>query len=290
MSGLVDARTRIYAVGDVHGRSDLLAAATAAIEADARARAADGRKPVIVLLGDYVDRGDDARGVLDLILGLRARSPRDGLVCLIGNHEAALLDFVADPVAGARWLAMGGRQTLASYGVPVAARADAAALGDARDRFVAALGPHLELLSSGLARLHRSGRALFAHAGFDPDCAEDAQPDAVLLWGAPARPLPAGLTLVHGHFDAPAPTIGPDRVGIDTGAYHSGVLTVLRLDDGSGWIAPAATGRGPAGGGLGGQSPSSQSPSGQNPSGQNPSGRGSSGRGSSGRGLTGSSP
>jgi len=234
----VESQTRIYAIGDVHGRRDLLAAAIAAVETDAQARSGDGRRFRIVLLGDYVDRGDDSRGVLDLLTHLRQRRDPDALVCLSGNHEAALLAFVADPVGGASWLAMGGRQTLASYGVRLTARADAAALFAARDRFVAALGPHLTFLTTCLERIHRSGSVIFAHAGYDPDAAEAAQPDDVLLWGAPARALPQGMALVHGHFAASAPAVGRDRIGIDTGAYHSGVLTVLRLDPAPGWLAP----------------------------------------------------
>ena len=109
---------RLYVVGDVHGRIDLLELMLRKILADFVIRAGDGRRPKVIFIGDILDRGDFAR---DVVRKLRALSGRTGpygeVITLMGNHEAALLAFLDDPARGARWLRYGGMQTLASYGV-----------------------------------------------------------------------------------------------------------------------------------------------------------------------------
>ena len=230
---------RIYAVGDIHGRADLLARILARIDEDAAARAGDGRRTRLVFLGDYIDRGDNARAVLAQLRAIRdARG--DAVRFLRGNHEAALASFLSDPVAGAQWLDFGGRQTLASYGVTLAATSDPAALVAAQTAFRAALGADLAFLDSALIPVMRSGDVIFAHAGVDPGVALNAQTEDALLWGSPrflAAGGPAGLLVVHGHFDAPEPMRGPGRLGVDTGAYYSGVLTAVRLDAGIAFLS-----------------------------------------------------
>ena len=235
----VDPGERVYAVGDVHGRADLLAPLIGRIGADAESRA-DGRALRLIFLGDYIDRGDGSRETLDLLLRVRQATPADGVVFLRGNHEAALLDFVADPAAGAAWLEIGGRQTLASYGVAVPGPgASTDRLATARDALVAAMGAHLDLVRR-TRLMARSGAAVFAHAGFDPGVPDAEQSEGVLLWGeAPPGAAASGASalLVHGHFATDAPVESPTRINVDTGAFHSGRLTAVRLDAARGFLS-----------------------------------------------------
>lgn len=225
---------RVYTVGDIHGRADLLEPLLTRIAADAEVRR-DGRETRHVFLGDYIDRGDDSRQVLDRLLALRAEAG-EAAVCLKGNHEAALLEFVDDPVGGARWLGFGGDRTLLSYGVPVPRDlSDAGALQAAGAALHAALGDHLAFLRS-LPCLWRSGDYVFVHAALAPRVALEAQQESDMLWGnrrflRQGCGLP-GLRVVHGHYDDPEPVVRPERICIDTGAYYSERLTALCLDAG----------------------------------------------------------
>lgn len=223
---------RIYAVGDIHGRSDLLARLLDAIVED-MAQFDDGRCAWLVFLGDYIDRGDDSATVLDL-LGDLAAEPAIDAIFLEGNHEAALLQFLDDPLGAQDWIGFGGQQTLASYGVrPPSGEDDAKALRQVRDDLLAALGPHLEFLR-GLAPFARSGDVAFVHAAVDPGRACPLEESPALRWGHPAflvpEPVP-GLRIVHGHYDDGAPVVHPGRICVDTGAYYTGRLTAARLDD-----------------------------------------------------------
>ena len=233
----VSSGERVYAIGDVHGRRDLLLRLFDLIVRDAR-RFDDGRVPRLVFLGDYVDRGDDSAAVLDVLCDLAAEG-LTGLDFLLGNHEAALLAFLDTPARGRSWLAYGGRQTLASYGVaPPGERADEEELTRARDLLRAAMGRHREFLET-LKPCARSGEVLFVHAGVNPEAASPEDDRHALLWGHPAcrgpEPIP-GLRLVHGHFDAPAPVVHRGRICVDTGAFYTGRLTAVRLDDGEAFL------------------------------------------------------
>ena len=228
---VVDAAVRVYAVGDIHGRHDLLDLMFEKIAADHTARD-DGRQLRVVFLGDYVDRGDHTREVLDRLCLIRERMCED-TIFLTGNHEAALLDFLERPEEGANWLDFGGMQTLASYGVaPPRDRADVGQLRLARDEFHAAVAEHLPFLR-GLERMWRSGDVMFVHAGLDAGRPLDQQSDAAVLWGSgnsPTEPVIDGIRIVHGHFDRAEPVVSAGRVCVDTGAYYSGRLTAVRLD------------------------------------------------------------
>lgn len=223
---------RLYVIGDVHGRNDLLVAMLDRIARDAAA-ISDGRKSRLVLLGDYVDRGDQSAQVLDTLSALWAQKSR---TCdfLTGNHEAAMLAFLEDPIAGADWLDWGGRQTLTSYGIaPPPRKPGQVDLLDARDALHQKLGKHLPFLQS-LKRYVVSGDVICAHASLDPTLSLHDQPDAALLWGQPPSGQKAGLPghrLVHGHFADYQPVVRAERICVDTGAYYSGRLTAVRLDD-----------------------------------------------------------
>ncbi|MEO1502378.1 MAG: metallophosphoesterase [Pseudomonadota bacterium] len=224
---------RIYAVGDIHGRSDLFEELLTRLRRDADGQT-DERRSILVLLGDYVDRGDHSREVLDQILKeAQSDGPWTQIVALRGNHEAALLDFLEDPEKGAAWLSFGGKQTLASYGVPVAkARPDTKELSDMAQALSRAMGDHVSFLNR-TARAYRSGDVVFAHAGVASDVPLSDQSEAAVLWGRSdfleVGP-PPGLRVVHGHWDDYEPVVTEQRLCLDTGAYYSGRLTAARLD------------------------------------------------------------
>jgi len=216
----------VYAVGDVHGCLAHLRALEALIVADAAEVA--GEK-WIVMLGDYVDRGPRSAEVLDHLM---ARPPAGfQRFCLAGNHEAMMLDFLAAPSAGSPWLTFGGVETLASYGI------DAGAVNwNDTNRARAIIDSHipvehLDFLRKCPLYLALPG-TLMVHAGIRPGIALERQQEADLLWirqpflGAE---LPDGERVVHGHTPAQEPVVTKSRLGIDTGAFATGVLTAARL-------------------------------------------------------------
>jgi serine/threonine protein phosphatase 1 len=222
----------IYAVGDVHGRLDLLEPLAANIAADMAASACTER-PMLVFLGDYVDRGPASAGVIDLILELSAE-PALEVRALKGNHEEALLMFLEDASFGATWMGHGGAATLASYGVqPPNTRTDPEVWEGVRDAFAAALPPsHLAFLRD-LELMATEGDYAFVHAGVRPGVPLDRQAERDLLWiryEFLEAPGPFGKVIVHGHTPMEQPQVTPHRLGVDTGAYATGVLTAVRLD------------------------------------------------------------
>jgi len=228
----------VYAIGDIHGRDDLLVRLRETIRADAQAAAreaaAEGRpapQPVVIHLGDYVDRGLHSREAIGLLLD--APLPGFESIHLKGNHEDMLLRFLDDPSIGRVWLANGGDATLASYGVgnwrpPL----DDAGLEDLRHRLRAALPPrHLAFLR-GLAHCHEEGDYLFVHAGVRPGVAPAERRPEDMMWirdGFLDSRADHGQMVVHGHSIEYRPDERPNRIGIDTGAFATGRLTALAL-------------------------------------------------------------
>ena len=226
---------RIYAVGDIHGRADLLNEMFKRIAMDA-AEHKDARNPRIILLGDYIDRGDNSRDVIDLMLSVVETLPQDRLQFLMGNHEAALLAFLQDPTERSEWLRFGGLQTLSSYSVaPPKSNPTDAELVAVADALRASMGQaHLDFMMS-FQRYLTSGDVVFAHAGLETSVALAEQDDDAILWGRSdfiETGGVEGLRVIHGHYDATEPVILPTRVCVDTGAYYSGRLTAIRLDEG----------------------------------------------------------
>ncbi|MGD9502473.1 MAG: metallophosphoesterase [Methyloceanibacter sp.] len=222
----------LYAVGDIHGRLDLLRDLLQLIEDDAQSRAHATRR-TLVFLGDYIDRGPDSSGVVaDLI----ARAfPGFDAHFLKGNHEAILLDFLDDPLHLGHWLMNGGQETMESYGVDTEALAAARAAPEAwREAFAAAL-PETHLRFFRTLKLSVTiGDYLFVHAGVRPGVPLAGQSEDDLVWIR--RPFldhagSFGKVVVHGHTPAPLPVVRPNRIGIDTGAVFSDRLTALRLED-----------------------------------------------------------
>jgi serine/threonine protein phosphatase 1 len=221
---------RIYAIGDVHGRLDKLVA----LEAQIAAHAAASPPPPdasVILLGDYIDRGPDSRGVVEHLLsrtlaGLPTR-------CLLGNHEAALLEFLESPAIGPAWLSFGGMATLASYGVTQPSQPVADRMEWLRQDLAGKIPrTHLDFLR-GLEHSIERGGFLFVHAGVRPGRGLDRQSLTDLLeirepFLGHRGALP--WRVVHGHTVTDAPELLPHRIGIDTGAYASGRLTCAVIE------------------------------------------------------------
>ena len=215
-----------YAIGDIHGMDDLLADMLAAIDADI---AAHGLPATVVFLGDVVNRGPQTRQVLDRLVAGPNR-PDQAWIVLRGNHEQAMLDAVTmgDEAIFRRWLKMGGMQALASYG---GTRKHATP-----DRARDLIDPsHVGFLAT-LPLTHVVGEHLFVHAGVEPGVPLDRQRARKLttIRGAflkKSHGLP--YVVVHGHTPAVGgPLLGPGRIGIDTGAYATGILTALAIGPG----------------------------------------------------------
>ena len=222
---------RIYCIGDIHGRLDLLLQLHGSIEQDAAGF--EGEK-TLVYLGDYIDRGEQSKEVVDLLLG----QPMPGFeaVCLLGNHEQTLLDFLQHPRAVMSWLVYGGRATLQSYGISVWREVSPQDMNDLRDELTANLPQaHLEFFQS-LKPFHVAGNYGFVHAGIRPGVALQAQRSEDLLWireeFTESRETHE-LIIVHGHTIRPEVEILPNRIGIDTGAFDTGILSCLVLEGSS---------------------------------------------------------
>lgn len=234
MSGIhfLDARgpggTRLYAIGDVHGRRDLLAEMHARIRAELiRDRPADWR---IIHLGDYVDRGPDSKGVLDLLIAAKEADSR--VLTLAGNHDIGFLEFLAHPTPKGLFALFGGPETARSYGVELDL-ADPRRFREGSEELVRTVPPaHVALLRT-LDFSCTFGDFFFCHAGIRPGVPLGEQERMDLIWIRDAFldwPHLHPRVIVHGHTPAPEPEVMPNRVNIDTGAYKTGRLTALVID------------------------------------------------------------
>lgn len=219
---------RMYCIGDIHGRADLLAELQQTILADAADF--DGRCQLLYL-GDYVDRGEQSRQVLDLLTA----GPPTGFeqIHLLGNHEQAMLDFLLDPVAMAGWLTWGGSATLRSYGIHVGLVGSRQELLAARDRLAAKLPQSHHALLESCLPAHAEGSYYFVHAGVRPGVPLEKQAIEDQLWIREEfthSQANHGAIVVHGHSISEQVEFRPNRIGIDTGAFCTGVLTALVLE------------------------------------------------------------
>jgi len=222
---------RLYAIGDIHGRADLLDELHERIIVDAE-NASSSTVTISVYLGDYVDRGPHSMGVIERLIG----NPLPGFlkVNLKGNHEDMLLRFLDDPAQGLGWIANGGAATMASYGLTLKdGNLTSERLPSIRDEFVARLPcEHLKFLQSLLVS-YVSGDYILVHAGIRPGVPLENQSEDDLLWIRDAflhSPRKHGKVIVHGHTPTTEPELHPNRIGIDTAAHTSGVLTCLVLE------------------------------------------------------------
>lgn len=229
---------RAYAIGDVHGRLDLLLAMEEKIRADLR-ESGRGLDSIVIHLGDFVDRGFESRKVLDHLAKQTGMGPSQ--VLLLGNHDLWLREFAAGGDTygdqAASWIRFGGDATLLSYGVkldlrqPEPERFDEARIQLQR-RFPAEHAAFLDRLELAFCM----GDYFFCHAGIRPEVPLERQIEGDLLWIR--EPFlswdgDCGKIIVHGHTVDEAPVIRSNRIGIDTGACWTGRLTCLVLEGSS---------------------------------------------------------
>ena len=219
---------RIYSVGDIHGRADLLEQLHEKIKTDAKTYTG---KKTIVYLGDYIDRGEQSRQVIETLLS----NPLEDFnaIHLQGNHEKAMLDFIEYPGAAAAWLSFGGRETLNSYGIPLAYIPSTRKVADLAKQLDEKLPDEHRTFMSNCLESWQCGSYFFVHAGIRPGVALDKQKVEDKLWiredflGSTTN---HGVIVVHGHSTNLQPELLPNRIGIDTAAFNSGVLTCLVLE------------------------------------------------------------
>lgn len=211
----------ICVIGDVHGCLPLLERMLQKVPQDHQ----------VILAGDYIDRGEQSAAVL------RALSARTDVMCLMGNHEEMLLQFLVEGASeGGRWIRNGGLETLASFGISTARlQMSEDELTECRDALVLEMGaPLLEWLA-GLESAALTGNVLVSHAGANPHKPADAQSKDALRWGHPdfqRTPREDGFWVVHGHTIVAQAVASQGRIAVDTGAYASGRLSAVCLDGG----------------------------------------------------------
>lgn len=226
---------RVYAIGDIHGRSDLLDELLDRVAADTTARGS--ADTLVIFLGDLIDRGPDSRGVVE-----RLRQFSRGPIAtrfLMGNHEEVFLKALRGDLRALRFLIrIGGRETILSYGV---GEDDYRAL-DFHDlmTLIQRRVPreHVEFLA-GFERWIEAGDYLFVHAGIRPGVALEDQESSDLRWIRDdflRHRDDFGKVIVHGHSITQEVDIRPNRIGIDTGAYASGRLTAIGLEGAERWF------------------------------------------------------
>ena len=234
----IPAGHRVYAIGDIHGRDDLLAEMLVRVEDDCRARGK--ARVVLVFLGDLIDRGPSSAQVLERLSQYRPEGVR--LVFLAGNHEEVMLRALdGDTGVLPDWLRFGGAECLASYGLEpprLKGMAPAEALREIRS---AVPSSHVAFLR-GFDDTFRAGDYLFVHAGIRPGIPLAQQSQADLRWirepflGDRAE---HGFVVVHGHTIREEVEEHHNRIGIDTGAYRFGTLTALALEGTDRWLLQA---------------------------------------------------
>jgi serine/threonine protein phosphatase 1 len=216
----------VVVIGDIHGRIDLLERMLAQI-----GETLPEATPVFV--GDYVDRGEESAAVLARLMETSGK----GAVCLMGNHEEMLLNYLDDPEGrGGTWLRNGGLQTLASFGVGgVSANTRGLELARARDELVVRMGEEMIGWLRERPLWWRSGSVGVVHAGADPTQPIEAQERRNLLWGHKdfrRKARSDGLWIVHGHTIVADAGIEGGRISVDTGAYATGLLSGVVLGAG----------------------------------------------------------
>jgi len=215
---------RAYAIGDIHGCDAQLAELQAKISQDVKTMPA-GMVRRVIYLGDYVDRGPGSKAVVERL----RQEAKENTIHLMGNHEQLMLDFIDGYPGGESWLRVGGAQTLESYGVrPKSGSIEAATTTEIREELTGLLPEAHDAFLRELRSLYRLGDFVFVHAGIDPDFPIEAQKVSDLLWVRNKfldSKLDHGCIIVHGHTVRRAPQVFENRLGIDTGAFATGVLT-----------------------------------------------------------------
>jgi serine/threonine protein phosphatase 1 len=219
---------RVYAIGDVHGRADLLAQLLSEIDADLKEHPVP--RATYVFLGDYIDRGPDSRRVLDLLV---TRSHRHETVFLKGNHEVLVEQFLRNPESFATWRDVGGIDTLLSYGIRPPSNPDAAEQMMLARQLAEVLPPARRQFLRNLRRSFSCGDFFFVHAGVRPGVPLSQQTDEDLFWIRDEFLYSEerfGKIIVHGHNPVMDVEFYPNRINIDTGAFATWRLSCLRIE------------------------------------------------------------
>ena len=220
---------RIYAIGDIHGRADLLSGLFEHIDNDLKSRPTS--EAIQVLLGDYIDRGSGSRQVIEMLI---ARRQSHNLMLLKGNHEECVLHFLRDPSMLSQWKTIGGLNTVLSYGVTPPRTFDEKSQREVAAAFLESMPETHHRFLQGLALSFCCGDFFFVHAGVRPGIPLQTQSQHDLLWIRDDFLLHEedfGKIVVHGHTPTQEPEVRPNRINIDTGAYATGRLTCLVLED-----------------------------------------------------------
>jgi serine/threonine protein phosphatase 1 len=218
----------VYVVGDLHGRADLLELASRAIADDAAASPA--LTPLTVFLGDYVDRGAQSADIIERLANRHFPTP---IETLLGNHEFMMLRALESDAELERWSQFGGLNTLFSYGVDVRPLQLGTGISQARLAFAAAMPAHHRSFLSHLRLKFEMGDYFFCHAGIRPQTPLAEQVVEDLIWIREAFTASTQMhekKIVHGHTPVKAAELLPNRINIDTGAYITNLLSVLRLE------------------------------------------------------------
>ena len=217
---------RVYAIGDIHGCITELKSLFADIQTDLKAYPVG--EHVIIALAAYVDRGPDSRAVLDFLIEKKQTDP---MICLCGNHDQRMLEFLDIPEqVGDSFLRFGGQQMLESYGLEIGGDRDIASL--ARELKAVVPSSHLRFLNS-LALSHSEGDYFFVHAGVKPGIPLDRQEPGDMLWIRNEFLIHQGsfdAVVVHGHTPGDFVDIRPNRINLDTYCFDSGVLSCAVLE------------------------------------------------------------
>jgi serine/threonine protein phosphatase 1 len=220
----------LYAVGDIHGRFDLLTAVVNKIVQ--HSKTIPECKKSLIFLGDYIDRGPDSKRVIEFLASLPGTLPDWELVFLRGNHDQAVLDFLGDPLFYRGWKSFGAQETLLSYGVTPPLFDDEADFSRAAAELLEKLPPsHLAFLRR-LEYCVTKGDYYFVHAGVRPGLPLEEQQREDMLWIREPFLMSNrsfGKVVIHGHTPVERPVRRHNRIGIDTGAHATGRLTVAVL-------------------------------------------------------------
>jgi Calcineurin-like phosphoesterase len=219
---------RIYAVGDVHGRADLLVDLLSQIDSHVAENPVS--RSIEVFLGDYVDRGPNSRDVIDLLI---KRGQSRETIFLKGNHETYFVDFLGNPHCLDVWRQYGGFETLLSYGLMPPMRSNLADRTELANTFASLLPDDHAQFLAGLMTSFTCGDFFFVHAGVQPGVPLDRQREEDLLWIRDDFLLSDedfGKYIVHGHTPVRNPDIRSNRINIDTGAFATGRLTCIKIE------------------------------------------------------------